>query len=153
MYFQVKLWSSQFCTQFLLLGREAWKFRDFNGVWTRDLAIPVRCSNQLSYEAISFHISFRHWFIPQGKIRTHKWPAPTGIARSRVQTPLKSWIFQASLRNCKTCVHNWEDHSFTWFDICSPYMIHFINVFSQVTVNFIVNAKGWLSLTRTLKVF
>ena len=24
----------------------------------------------------------------------------SGIARSRVQTPLKSWIFQASLRNC-----------------------------------------------------
>ena len=35
-----------------LLRREAWKiFQDFNGIWTRDLAIPVRCSNQLSYEA------------------------------------------------------------------------------------------------------
>ena len=32
---------------------EAWKkkIQDFNGVWTHDLAIPVRCSNQLSYEA------------------------------------------------------------------------------------------------------
>ena len=30
---------------------EAWKSQDFNGVWTRDLAIPVRRSNQLSYEA------------------------------------------------------------------------------------------------------
>ena len=63
-------------------------------------------------------------------IRTQKWPAPnvsgfiaqlvierrTGIARSQVQTPLKSWIFQASLRNCKNCIelHNCEDHSFTW---------------------------------------
>ena len=37
----------------------------------------------------------------------------TGIARSRAQTPLKSWIFQASFRNCKNCVHNCEDHSFT----------------------------------------
>ena len=27
------------------------KIQDFKGVWTRDLAIPVRCSNQLSYEA------------------------------------------------------------------------------------------------------
>ena len=27
------------------------KIQDLNGVWTRDLAIPVRCSNQLSYEA------------------------------------------------------------------------------------------------------
>ena len=29
---------------------EAWKkIQDFNGVWTRDLAKPVGCSNQLSY--------------------------------------------------------------------------------------------------------
>ena len=48
---QVKLWSSQLWTQFLQLHREAWKIQDFNGVWTRDLAIPVRRSNQLSYEA------------------------------------------------------------------------------------------------------
>ena len=48
---QVKLWSSQLWMQFLQLRREAWKIQDFNGVWTRDLAIPVRRSNQLSYEA------------------------------------------------------------------------------------------------------
>ena len=30
---------------------EAWKSQDFNGVWTRNLAIPVRRSKQLSYEA------------------------------------------------------------------------------------------------------
>ena len=48
---QVKLWSSQLWTQFLQLRREAWKIQDFNGVWTRDLAIPVRRSNQLSYKA------------------------------------------------------------------------------------------------------
>ena len=38
--------------QFKQLHIEAWKSQDFNGVWTRDLAIPVRRSNQLSYEAI-----------------------------------------------------------------------------------------------------
>ena len=27
------------------------KIQVFNGIWTRDLAIPVRRSNQLSYEA------------------------------------------------------------------------------------------------------
>ena len=37
--------------QFKQLRIEAWKSQDFNGVWTRDLTIPVRCSNQLSYEA------------------------------------------------------------------------------------------------------
>ena len=30
---------------------EARKIQDFNGVWTRNLVIPVRCSNQLSHEA------------------------------------------------------------------------------------------------------
>ena len=35
----------------LQLRKEDWKIQDFNGVWTRDLAIPVRRSNQLSYEA------------------------------------------------------------------------------------------------------
>jgi len=30
----------------------------------------------------------------------------------RVQTPLKSWFFQASIRlNCLNCVHNCDDHS------------------------------------------
>ena len=38
-------------TQFKQLRLEAWKSQVFNGVWTRDLAIPVRRSNQLSYEA------------------------------------------------------------------------------------------------------
>ena len=41
----------QLWTQFLQLRKEAWKIQDFNGVWTRDLAIPVRRSNQLRYEA------------------------------------------------------------------------------------------------------
>mgnify|MGYP007094275874 CR=1 FL=1 len=34
-----------------ILYIEAWKSKDLNGVWTRDLAIPLRRSNQLSYEA------------------------------------------------------------------------------------------------------
>ena len=36
---------------FKQLRIEAWKSQDFNGVQTRDLATPVRRSNQLSYEA------------------------------------------------------------------------------------------------------
>ena len=45
-----KLLSSQLWTQFKQLRIEAFKSQDFNGVWTRDLTIPVRRSNQLSYE-------------------------------------------------------------------------------------------------------
>ena len=51
--------------QFKQLRIEAWKSQDFNGVWTRDLAIPMRRSNQLimSYEAtdvgdLLFKLSF-----------------------------------------------------------------------------------------------
>ena len=32
-------------------ARRLKKIQDINGIWTRDLAIPVRCSHQLSYEA------------------------------------------------------------------------------------------------------
>ena len=47
-----KLWSSQLWTQFKQLRIEAWKSQDFfKRVWSRDLMIPVRHSNQLSYEA------------------------------------------------------------------------------------------------------
>ena len=54
-------------------------------------AIPVRCSNQLSYEATDV--------------------GSTGIARSRVQTLLKSWIFFRLLyATASNCVHNCEDH-------------------------------------------
>ena len=28
-----------------------------------------------------------------------------------VRTPLKSWLFQASIRNCLNCVHKCDDHS------------------------------------------
>ena len=66
------------------------KIQDFNGVWTRDLAIPVRCSTNWAKKPLT------HFF--HGNIWTHNWPAPnvsgfiaqlvehrTGIARSRVQ--------------------------------------------------------------------
>ena len=50
----------------------------------------------------------------------------TGIAKSRVQTPLKSWIFFSGfLRNCINCVPNCEDHSS--FDFISAALIWFIS--------------------------
>ena len=71
----------------------------------------------------------------------NNWPAPnvsgfiaqlvehhTGITRSWVQTPLKSWIFfQASLRNCINCVHC-DNHFFFKFSFHfrSSYMYYFI---------------------------
>ena len=53
-------WSSQLWTQFMQLRKKAEKknIQEFNGIWTRDLAIPVRRSNQLSYEATDSPIVF-----------------------------------------------------------------------------------------------
>ena len=49
---KMKKWSSQW-TQFMQLRKEAWKKKnqDFNGVWSRDLAITGTMLYQLSYEA------------------------------------------------------------------------------------------------------
>ena len=33
------------------LHMEAWRTQDFNGIWTPNFAITVRCLNQLSYQA------------------------------------------------------------------------------------------------------
>ena len=48
---KMKKWLSQW-TQFMQLRKEAWKkIQDFNGVWTRDLAITCAMLYQLTYEA------------------------------------------------------------------------------------------------------
>ena len=48
---KMQKWSSQW-TQFMQLRKEAWKkIQDFNGVWTRDLAITCAMLYQLTYEA------------------------------------------------------------------------------------------------------
>ena len=50
---KMKKWSSQW-TQFMQLRKEAWKkIQDFNGVWTRDLAITGAMLYQLSYELLT----------------------------------------------------------------------------------------------------
>ena len=53
-------WSSQLWTQLMQLRKkpENKKNQDFNRIWTRDLLIQVRRSNQLSYEAIDSPIVF-----------------------------------------------------------------------------------------------
>ena len=61
-------------TQFLQLRKEAWKIQDFNGVWTLDLAIPVRRSNRLSYEATDIRSwSFVDSNVPVRNESTIKW--------------------------------------------------------------------------------
>ena len=91
------------------------------------------CSLRRSFLHFHFISAVHIWFISyiintdffHGNIWTHNWPAPnvrgfiaqlvehrTGIARSPVQTPLKSWIFfRLLLRNCINCIYC-DDHFF-----------------------------------------
>ena len=89
---QVKLWSSQLWTQFLQLRKEAWKIQDFNGVWTCDLAIAVRHSNQLSYEANDVEIwSFVGSNVPVSNESMMKWYMKWIIYELRIWNQVKLW--------------------------------------------------------------
>ena len=75
---------------FYAVTLEAWKkIQDFNGIWNRDLAIPVRRSNQLSYKAtdvaggqaifewkrVFFQLlAILTWFLILGKIHPRRRP-------------------------------------------------------------------------------
>ena len=92
---QVKLWSSQLWEQFLQLRREAWKIQDFNGVWTRDLAIPVRRSNQLSYEATD--VGSWSFVGSNGPVRNEsmmKWYMKCIMYELRIWNQVKLWSSQ-----------------------------------------------------------
>ena len=103
---QVKLWSSQLWTQFLQLRKETWKIQDFNGVWTRDLVIPVRRYNQLSYEATDVG----SWSFVGSNV-----PVRNAWKFQDFNLNDFSLNFSGFFTNCKNCVHNCEDHSFTWY--------------------------------------
>ena len=119
---QVKLWSSQLWEQFLQLRREAWKIQDFNGVWTRDLAIPVRRSNQLSYEATD--VGSWSFVGSNGPVRNEsmmKWYMKWIICELRIWNQVKLWsslwssqlweqFLQLTLGDGHLWVHSSRDH-------------------------------------------
>ena len=87
LYIELRIWNQvsydhRSWTQFKQFRIEALKSQDFNGVWTCDLAIPVRRSNQLSYEATDVGSwSFVSW-IKQNRYSKKKSvtePAPKEI--------------------------------------------------------------------------
>ena len=85
------------------LCKEAWKkIQDFNGVWTRDLAILVRRSNQLSYEA-------------------------TDVGSRSI---VGSYVL-VKVKNAYDCVHNCEDQPSFDF-ISAVHMINFINITCKI---------------------
>ena len=92
---QVKLWFLQLWMQFLQLHKEAWKIQDFNAVWTSDLAIPVRCFNQLSYEATDVGSwSLVGSNVPVRNESTMKWYMKWIIYELRIWNKVKLWSSQ-----------------------------------------------------------
>ena len=77
------------------LRGEAWKIQDFNGVWTRDLAIPVRRSNQLSYEATD--VGSWSFVGSNGPVRNEsmmKWYMKWIIHELRIWNQVRLWSSQ-----------------------------------------------------------
>ena len=127
------------------------------GFWIRsDEGLTLETSQLRGSFFIWFHIRSSHMIyficiihlhIFHGNIWTHHWPAPnvsgfiaqlverrTGIREVTGSSPVEVLnFFQASLRNCKNCDHNCEDHSS--FDFISAVHIWFISYAS-----FIINS-------------
>ena len=84
------------------------------------------CSAAGSCLFTSGHLSLEIVLLKQSK--QIKWAMIIAVmnARSRVQTPLKSRLFQASIHNCLSCVHYCDDHSSLDFKSAVQYMKHFI---------------------------
>ena len=131
----------------------------FSGFFTQ---LHKLCSLRRSFLHFHFISAVHIWFISYtinthffyGNIWTHNWPAPnvsgfiaqlverrTGIARSRVQTPLKSWIFFSGfLRNCINCIHC-DDHFFIFKNISLVHCAHSWNIFQHSKRNFRISAQ------------
>ena len=140
---QVKLWSSQLWTQFLQLRREAWKIQDFNRVWTRDLAIPVRRSNQLSYEATDVG----SWLFvgSNGPVRNEsmmKWYMKWIIYELRIWNQVKLWSSQLWTQFLQLRREAWKAFEFITakitasLDFISPVHIWFISYTISSLIHF-----------------
>ena len=140
----MKKWSSQWT-------QEAWK--KFNGVSTRDLAIPVRCSTmQLSYEAtdvgsrsiVDSYVPVKEMCVNDiwnksymncgNEIKTKKWSSQwkqfmklrkEALNKFSTSTGFEPIFFQSSLRNCINCVHC-EDHFFVFISAVHIWFISYI---------------------------
>ena len=96
-------------------------FQVFNGIWTRDLAIPVRCSNQLSYEATDVG----SWSLLSSQLPLKIFQDFIGI--SNLVEVLKN--FQASRRN-RNLRSSLRDNMVSFdFIPAVQYMMYFIYIY------------------------
>ena len=90
--------------------------------------------NQISYDPHRYECNLCNCIWKPEKFRTSTGFEPVTsqyrCIRSRVQTLLKSWIFQAVIPvlKCRNCVHNCEDHSLFEYLIIYYYMEHSIRM-------------------------
>ena len=89
----------------------------WSDIWTVSY-FELRVWNQVSYDHRSYDRNLSNWLERR-----------TGTARSRVQTSLKSWLFQASVRNCVNFDHNCDDHS--WLDCFSYWLMKHSSLFPE----------------------
>ena len=151
-------------------------FSFFSGFFTQLHKLRSLRRSFLHFHFISaVHIWFTSYIINthffHGNIWTHNWPSSnvsgfiaqlvehrTGVARSRVQTPLKSWIFcQASLRNCINCVHC-DDHFFIFISfpqfIYDLFHISLTGIIVLVKSNYLVRkCRNKTTSSKTLILF
>ena len=115
-----KLWSSQLWAQLKQLRIEAWKSQHYNGVWTRVLAIPVRRSNQLSYEATDV----RSWSFVKNGCEV--------IYDVQLHSSVVVLTFSGFYTNFLSCAHNCDDHSSIDSKFAVQYIKHFIHHFTSI---------------------
>ena len=113
----MKRWSSQLWTQFLQLRKEVWKSQDFNGIWTRHFAIPVRRSNQLSYEPTDVGSwSFVRSNVPVRNEPTMKWYMKWIIYELRIWNQVKLWSSQLWTQFLQLRKEVWKIQDFNGFE-------------------------------------
>ena len=102
-------------TQFKQLRKEAWKkkIQDFNGVWTRDLAIPVRCSTNWAMKPLT---------LGAGQLWVHMFPWKKWVLMiyemNHIWTAEMKWnegMIVAVKRNLSNCVKKPERRNVVMF--------------------------------------
>ena len=95
--------------QILQLRKEAWKIQDFNVIWTNDLAIPVRRSNQLSNKATDVGSwSFVGSNVPVRNESMMKWYMKWIIYELRIWNHVKLWSSQLWMQFLQLCKEAWK---------------------------------------------
>ena len=123
-YFSNGEWSTRLWTQLMQLHKKPEKkIQDFNTIWTCDLAIPVQCSNQLSYEATDVG----SWSIMCLVRASHWYHKVTGSNPVEVL-----YFFFRLLKQLHKSRSQLRGSFFIWFHFCRSYMIYFIYIYHIV---------------------